>query len=238
MARPDPVLDLRLDALVRVAHAANASDQLSAMVQPYKAQLDPAQLSKQIGEIAGFLSMAADARAPGTAGGLDYAGLRDWLKDLAAWVPGAGLADQAKLRQAATHIAAAVKIIAIRTTAEARAMPLGTLLGKLGPALPELKTALAVYDVRVDDLLDSFTIGLTEATPEQATIALGFISLGKPRTIALKLVNRAGTWQLAEGNDNPIAGLSQLVMMSLLMHGMGQGAPAQPQAAPVDDGAL
>jgi len=70
-------------------------------------------------------------------------------------------------------------------------------------------------------------------------LVFGFTSLGKPRTITLKLVQKDGAWQLPEGNDNPLTGLSQLVMMTLLMQGMGAGAPAQPPpAAPADDGAL
>jgi hypothetical protein len=164
------------------------------------------------------------------------------LKDLAAWVPNAGLTDQGKAGKAIDHLLTALSHSGLTSAADVRALSLPDLLGKLGPALPALKEALALYDVQVDAFLDSFTCKVIDANLEQANIALGFQSLGKPRTIQLRVVNRNHAWQLAPGNDNPLVGLSQLVMMSLLMNNMGPGAPAQPPTvtpvAPPDDGAL
>jgi hypothetical protein len=240
MARPDAYADVQIDTVLRLAHNAAATDQLLAMSQPYLAQIDVAKLTKGITEIAAFLGSAADLQPAGTSGGLDYAGLRDWLKDLAGWVPTAGLTDQAKAKLAAGHLVRALKVSGVKSAAELRALPLPDLLTRLAPALPALKELLAVYDVPVDVLLSSFTAKLADVSPEQATIALGFTSLGKPRTIKLKLVTQNGAWQFASGNDNPITGLSQLVMMAVLMQGMGAAAPPAPAApvVPVDDGAL
>lgn len=242
MARPDAYADLQIDTLARLAQNAAAADQLLAMGLPYLAQVDVPRLTKGINDIAGLLSTAAGSQPAGNTGGLDYAGLRDWLKDLAAWLPSAGLGDQGKAKIAAGHLVRAIKASGVTSAAELRALPLADLLAHLGPALPALKEALAVYDVQVDALLGSFTARLGEVTPEQATIALGFTSLGKPRTVTLKLVQKNGAWQLAGGNDNPLTGLSQLMMMALLMQGMA-GEPAAPptRVAPVtpeDDGAL
>lgn len=244
VGRPDGYADLQIDTVLRLAQNAAAAEQALAVAQPYLAQINPPALAKSISEVAGFLGMAADTQkpaAPGAAatGGLDYAGLRDWLKDLAAWVPTAGLADQAKAKVAIGHLVEAITASGVRSAAEIRAMPLPVLLSRLGPAMPALKQALAVYDVQLDRLLDSFAFTLADATPEQATLAIRFTALAKPRTVTLKLVQQDGAWQLATGNDNPLTALSQLVMMTLLMQGMG-GAPAQPPAAlaPENDGAL
>lgn len=242
MSRPDAYLDLQINTLAALAQNAAAADQLLAMSQPYLAQLDVPKLTKGITDIAGFLGSAAESQQAGATGGLDYAGLRDWLKDLAAWVPTAGLSDQIKAKAAAGHLIQAMSASGLKSAAELRSLPLADLLARLGPALPALKNALLVYDVQVDALLGSFKATLGEATAEQATIKLAFTSLGKPRTIDLKLVPKNGAWQLASGNDNPFTGLSQLVMMALLMQGMG-GEPAQPPVkpapvAPEDDGAL
>ncbi len=242
MARPDAYADVQLDTLLRLAQNAAAADQLLAMSQPYLAQIDLPKVTKGIGDIAGFLGTAADNQPAGATGGLDYAGLGDWLKDLAAWLPGAGLTDQVKAKAAAGHLVRAITASGLKSAAEVRAMPLSELITRLDPALPALKDALLVYDVQVDALLGSFSAKLADAGPEHATVTLGFTSLSKPRTVHLKLVQKNGEWQLAPGNDNPLTGLSQLVMMALLMQGMG-GEPAQPPTkvtpvAPEDDGAL
>jgi len=240
MARPDAYADVQIDTVLRLAQNSSAVDQVMAMAQPYLAHINVPAMTKGINDIAGLLAMAADTKQPGSSGGLDHAGLRDWLIDLAKWVPTAGLADQAKARLAAGHLIKAITASGLKSAAELRVMPLPDLLTRLGPALPAFKDALAVYDLDVDRFLDSCTAKLgDELTPEQATLLLGFNSLGKQRTISLKLVQKGGAWQLPEGNDNPLTGLSQLVMMTLLMQGMGPGAPAQPPPAkPVDDGAL
>lgn len=239
MSRPDAYADLQIDTVLRMAQEANAAEQLMAMTAPYLGNIEPQTLAKQITDVAGILTMAAGSQPPSaTSTGLDYAGLRDWLKDLAAWVPKAGLTDQTKMKLAMTQIVNAINLSGLHSAAEIRAMPLPVLLSRLGPALTKLKEALTVFDVRVDALLDSLTFKLTNATTEQALIAVNFTSLDKPRTIALKLVQKGGSWELASGNDNPLTGLSQLVMMALLMQSMENTAPTPPVVAPVDDGAL
>ena len=239
IGRPDAYADLQIDTILRMAQEANGAAQLNAMIAPYLGNLEPQTVAKQITDVAGILTAAAGSQPPSaTNTGLDYAGLRDWLKDLATWVPKAGLTDQTKTKLAITHIVSAINVSGLHSAAEIRAMPLPVLLSRLGPSLPKLKEALAVFDVRIDALLDSMTFKLTNATADQAVIAVNFTSLDKPRTIALKLVQKDGSWELASGNDNPLTGLSQLVMMALLMQGMGNTTPTPPPAAPIDDGAL
>jgi len=241
MSRPDAYVDVQINTLAALAQNNTAADQLLAMSQPYLAQIDVPKLTKGITDIAGFLGTAAAGQPAGSSGRLDYVGLGDWLKDLAAWMPNAGLTDQTKAKAAAGHLVQAMTASGLKSAAELRSLPLADLLARLTPAMPALKNALLVYDVQVDALLGSFKAKLGEITPEQASIALEFTSLGTPRTITLKLVQKNGAWQLASGNDNPLTGLSQLVMMALLMQGMG-GEPAPPAkptpVAPEDDGAL
>jgi hypothetical protein len=242
ISRPDAYADLQIDTVLRMAQESNGADQLIAMTAPYLGNIEPQALAKQIIDVAGILTMAAGSQPANatnaTSTGLDYAGLRDWLKDLAAWVPKAGLTDQTKTKLAMTHIVNAITLSGLHSAAEIRAMPLPVLLSRLGPALPKIKEALAVFDVQVDALLDSMTFKLTNASAQEALIAITFTSLDKPRAVALKLVQKDGSWELASGNDNPLTGLSQLVMMALLMQGMENTTPTPPPVAPVDDGAL
>jgi hypothetical protein len=242
ISRPDAYADLQIDTVLRMAQESNGADQLIAMTAPYLGNIEPQALAKQIIDVAGILTMAAGSQPANatntTSTGLDYAGLRDWLKDLAAWVPKAGLTDQTKTKLAMTHIVNAITLSGLHSAAEIRAMPLPVLLSRLGPALPKIKEALAVFGVQVDALLDSMTFKLTNASAQEALIAITFTSLDKPRAVALKLVQKDGSWELASGNDNPLTGLSQLVMMALLMQGMENTTPTPPPVAPVDDGAL
>jgi hypothetical protein len=235
---PDAFVDVQLTVLLNLARQANGAQQLAALAQPLLAQVDPPTLSKQVTELSGFLALAAKSQTPGTTPSLDYAGLHKWLKDIADFIPKAGLTDQAKLKLASEHLTTALRATALRDAAEIRDLDLATLLKRCSPALSEIKAALEVYDIKIDQLLDSFGFSLIDATPTSATLIISFKTMGKARSFPLKLVTKSGSWSLADGADNPIAALSQLVMMSLLMQGMGAGAPAQPPSAPVNDGAL
>jgi uncharacterized protein YidB (DUF937 family) len=221
-----------------MARQANGAEQLAAMAQPLLAQINPQTLSNQVTELAGFLGLAAKTQQPGITPSLDYAGLHTWLKDIADFIPKAGLTDQTKLKAASEHLAAAVKATTINDASDARGLKVAEFLKNISPALPEIKKALEVYDIKLDQLLDSFGFTLIDATPTSGTVIVSFTTLDKPRSFPLKLVTKGGAWSLTDGADNPIAALSQLVMMSLLMHGMGAVPPVQPPPAPINDGAL
>ena len=236
---PDAYVDLQINVLLNMARQAKGAEQLAAMAQPFLAQINPQTLSNQVTELAGFLGLAANTQQPGITPSLDYAGLHTWLKDIAAFIPKAGLTDQTKLKAASEHLAAAVKATSIRDASDARGLKVAEFLKNISPALPEIKKALEIYDIKLDQLLDSFAFTVIDATPTSGTVIVSFTTLDKPRSFGLKLVTKGGTWSLTDGADNPIAALSQLVMMSLLMHGMGAVAPAQPAPAPIiNDGAL
>ncbi len=231
-----PMVDLQLNMILNIARQDNGAQSLSAMALPLLEQINPQMLSHQVTEFAGFLGMAANAQPAGNSSALDYAGLHTWLKDLAAFIPKAGLTDQAKLNAACQHFAAALKATNLQTAADVRRLTVQQLIEQLSPALPELKKTFAVYDIQIDSLLESFGFTLIDATPTSGTLIVSFTTLGKPRSLALKLVSKNGSWSLTDGGDNPITALSQLVMMSFIMHDMG--APAQPPPAPIDDNSL
>jgi hypothetical protein len=235
---PDPFVDLQINVLLNMARQANGAEQIAAMAQPLLAQINPQTLSNQVTEVAGFLGLAAKNQPPNTTPSVDYAGLHTWLKDIAAFIPKAGLTDQAKVKAATEHLTAAIKATSIRDASDARGLKVAEFIKQISPALPELKKALEVYDIKLDQMLDSFGFTLIDATPTSCTIIVSFTTLDKPRSFGLKLVAKNDSWSLTDGADNPIAALSQLVMMSLLMHSMGTGAPAQPPPVPINDGAL
>jgi hypothetical protein len=234
----DPLVDLQINTVLNFARQENGAQQLRAMALPILEQINPQMISSQVTEFAGFLGMAANAQKNNDSPTIDYAGLHTWLSDLAAFIPKAGFTDQAKLTIACQHLATALKATNLRDAAEARGLTVPQLIERFSSALPELKKALAVYEIQIDPLLESFGFTLIDATPTSGTVIISFTTLDKPRSFALKFVTKNGSWSLADGSDNPIAAMSQLVMMSLLMHGMGTETPAQPPPAPIDDGAL
>jgi hypothetical protein len=234
----DAYVDMQLNVVLTMANEPNGVELLTNLIKPQLAQVNPQILSNQVNEIAGFLGMAAATQQPGTTPSLDYAGLNTWLKDVAAFIPQADLTNPTKLSQAMGHLVNAIRATTLRDAAEARNLNLEQLLKRISPALADAKQALAVYDIQVNALLESFTFTLSELTPHSGTLTISFTALGKPRSFPVKLVIKNGSWQLTDGADNPIAALSQLVMMSLIMHSMGAGAPAQQPPAPINDGAL
>ncbi len=235
-SQSDPIADLQFDAILQLAKQPNGAELLTAMAVPFLEKIDPKVMSKQLEEFAGFLAMAANTQQPGVTPALDYAGLHQWLKDVAAYLATSGFNDPQKLSQAAGHVVDAIRNSTLTNSAEIRKMSVMLLTQKLTPAIGDIKKALAVYDINIDALLDSFAFTLSDVTPNSATLSIKFTAFEKPRGFPLKLITKNGSWQLTDGADNPIAALSQLVMMSLIMNGMGTGTPAQPPV--IDDGAL
>jgi hypothetical protein len=226
-----------VDAALTMLLAPNAVEQLAALATPFLAQVRPQELAGHVSEIAGFLALSAKQGQAGVAG-VDYVALHDYLTDVAAWVPKAGLNDAVKLKQAIAFLVDAVKASGLTATADLRTLSLKDLLVKLAPLTAKLKAALKSYDIDLDALIASVTITPLEAapvppTPDKATLAVRFTTFGKPHTVPVKVVRRNDAWQIADGVDSPLAGLTQLVMMAMFMNNLGgDGAPAQPAPAP------
>jgi flagellar motor switch/type III secretory pathway protein FliN len=234
----DVVNDIPINVLLNLARQDNGAAQLTALAQPHIISFDPQAISAKIKEATNLVTMAASTQKPGSTSALDYAGIKQWLEDVAAFIPTAGFNDPQKLQKAMTHVVAACKASGFIDAQQIRATPFPELIKRLSPVLPELKKIGTLYDMNIDALLDSFKFSVTDVTSESATLTIAYTAFDKARSFPLKLVQRSGTWNLGEGNDNPLTGLSQLVMMGLLMHTMGQPAPQQPAPVNVNDGAL
>ncbi len=224
--------DLQVNAFLALMQQPGAVDMLMSQAQPALAQIKPDELVAGLQQIAGYLGMAAQQPAPAGVPAMDVAGLQGFVGDLAAWIPKAGLDDQAKLRAALAHVVAAIKGTGFTTAAQMRSLALKDLLGKVGPALAEIKAALAVYDLKLDALLDSFAVTKVDGDGDARTLTLGWTAFGKPHSTAVKMVKKDQAWTVAEGKDSPLAPYGQLLMMGMLMGGgFGGGAPA-PEAPP------
>jgi hypothetical protein len=233
----DVMQDIPVNVLLNLARQENGAAQLAAFAQPHVLTFDAAAISAKIKDATNLVSMAANTQKPESGASLDYAAIKNWMDDLAAFIPQAGFNDPKKLQQAMQHIVAACNNSGFIDAQQIRSTAFPDLLTRVSTMLPDLKKALSVYDLNLDKLLDSFKFSLTDATPESATLTIAYTAFDKAHSFPLKLVQRDGNWNLGEGNDNPLTGLSQLAMMGLLMHSMGQPAPA-PTPAPINDGAL
>jgi hypothetical protein len=233
---PDPQGDAQLNLSLAMVNAPNAVDLLMSQLEPELAALDPKELVAGLQGIGGFLALAgSQPKDPGAGASVDYAALQGFLADLAAWIPGAGLNDKVKARQALEHVIAGAKALGLKNAAELRALKLEELFARLGPAVKELKLALATYALNADALLDSITVAKIEGEGDQRTLSIAFITFGHPHTVPVKMVKKDGAWAVAEGKDSPLAGLSQLMMLGMMMGGPGGDAP-RPQPAPVPGG--
>ncbi len=233
VTRADANDDLQVNAFLALMQQPSAVDMLMSQAQPALAQVKPDELVAGLQQIAGFLGAAAQQPAqPGTAA-MDVAGLQGFVNDVAAWIPKAGLNDKVKLRAALVHVVAAIKGTGFTTAAQMRALALRDLLGKVSPALTEVKAALAVYDLKLDAMLDSFAVTKVEGEGDARSLTLGWTAFGKPHSTVVKMVKKDLSWTVAEGKDSPLAPYGQLLMLGMMM-GSGLGGGAAPEAPPAD----
>lgn len=229
------------DQMIAMLNSPQAIDGVMIAIAPTLVQIDVGKVATQIKEIAGFIG-AASTQPPVDGQGLDLGMVKEWLLDVAAWLPTSGLNDAAKARQLSERLVNAFRATGIRGSHELKQLTIGDLLVRLAPSLPELKAGLAAYDLQLDALLASLTVAKAPAgkdggAPDTSRLIIGYTAFGKPRSASLTLVHKDGAWQFGEGKDSPLAGLMQLVVMAMMMNSFNPG-PAGAPATPTPGGPL
>jgi RNA polymerase sigma factor (sigma-70 family) len=241
--RDGAAVDLQLAMLL----ADNGADQLMAVVTPLLAQVAPQEMAARLNELAGKSDPSKprpEGQPPGwetqiplggIVGGLLAAGqetaqiqvVRDELGDLATWIATAGFEDPAKARKAIEALIAGLKYIQVKSAADLRGLELPGLAVRLGQVLPQVKAALAVYGLPLDQILDSVkVIAVKEIAgePDARLLTVGFTAFGKERTIPIKVAKLESAWQVVA--DSPL--LAWLRPRFGGRGGWGQGGPGGP----------
>jgi hypothetical protein len=220
----DPKKDRQFDDFLARMLADGAVEQIVADAKPGLEEYDPTQVTMQLQMGGGMLGMMLQKPAPGqkkpdpvlAAYGQAIQGLS---AAAAAWIPEADLASEEKLRTAAGHVVAAVKALKITTAAELRALPLNDLLGRLGPAVGELKAAATAYGVDADAFLASLKVTSVDKGADKA-LTIAFTAFDTPVSLPLDLErNPAGGWTIAK----PFAAKFAAVFGGGMGGGMGSG---------------
>lgn len=226
----------QVDQVITLLNSPQAIDGVMIAIAPTLMQIDVAKVTNQIKEVAGFIG-AASPQPQASDQGIDLTAVKDWLLDVSTWLPKSGINDPVKARRFSEHVVNAFRATGIRDSHELKELGIGDLLARLGPALSELKSGLAVYDLQVDPLIASLTVTKGASTTESTKLMIGYTAFGKTHSAPLTLVNKDGAWQFGEGKDSPLAGVMQLVVMAMMMNAFGP-APAPGPATPAAGGPL
>ncbi len=133
--------------------------------------------------------------------------IADLLDGFATWSKGAGLDDADKQAKATAQFATLIKGLGIGTAAELGGISVDDAAGRLGKSLGGLKVLLALYDLQLDQVLDSAKVGAARPVPgedDARFVTVAFTAFGKSEALPLKLVRHEDHWQIA--GDSPLVG--------------------------------
>jgi hypothetical protein len=199
-----------------------AVDNLMAQAEPQLKTMDLAKAQQGLMALSGMLPlMMSQNGKPMTADDQkSMAMVQSLLNDIAAWIPKSGVNDPAKLRTALEHVVAGVKALGVKDGKELRALSLDDLLGRLGPALKEVKAGFASYDLQADKLLESIKPTST-GDGDNRVLNVAFNAFGRDYTVPLKVQKVDGKWVLAK--DAAPAGFDAFKGMLPGLPGSGAG---------------
>jgi len=208
--------------------APNAVDQVMQGYEAKLAEIKPQEISQGMQMAASFLPMLLSQSTPGQTpeqanNKKALAGmLQGMLTDASGWILTAGLNDPKKLRTATEHLVTGAKKLGVKNVDELQALTFEDLLGRLGPLIQETKGVASVYDISVDNFLDSVK---AEAVPvaavaaaNQRTITVSFTAFGKPYSFPVQVEKKDNAWFISPKNGDQLGGMQQIM-------GGAQGGP-------------
>jgi hypothetical protein len=207
--------------LLRVSSAPNADELIANYVTPILKMVDVEQMSTRLQTAkapaspeqnrfrGGIAQLALNSTISGIINGTLASGLESeqskaiqtYLGAVAAWLPSAGIHDPAKAKLACQAISAALSKFGTTDIRVLSQLELAQFLDRVSLALPDLKRAFAVYDLHIDQSLDSVMVKST--TMHNATIVhLSFTAFGMTHVFPLKMIEEKKVWSISA--DSPL----------------------------------
>ena len=216
-----------INALMAKLLAPDAVDTLMKENEPKLSAINPQETSQALQMAAGFLPMMFGQPQPGQtpeqAKNKQMLGamLQGILTDASGWVLTAGINDPVKLRAATERLVAGAKALGVKNVEELQALSFEDFLGRLGPLVKEAKAAAAVYDVQVDQFLDSVKAlpkeGVAGIAADERALDVSFSAFGKPYVMPVVVVKKGPSWVISPRNAEQFGAMKQM------MPGMGGG---------------
>ncbi len=200
------------DAMLTKILAPNAVDNLMKEIETKLAEFHPAEVQQKLNAISVLLPMLIpnDAKTQTAALKAQGAMLTTMIQDVAAWIGTAGLDDRAKIKTALTALVDGAKKTGITSAADLHALTFVQALGKLPPLLAGLKKSLSVFDLQVDNFLDSVK-AVPQGTGDQRTLNVTFSAFGHSHTLPVEVEKKPdGTWQVSPKNAERLGALGAL----------------------------
>lgn len=183
--------------------APDAENKLYALAKPKLAQLEQ-QYHDQVPVMIGIAQAIA---ATGVAQSKELTNPQkqqatEVINVLAPWAQQVPWFDQARARQAITVAVATARKIDLKTPEAMRAMDFDTAMQKYSAGFLGIKQVLGIYNLSVDDALDSVKVTPLENRNGHARVRIDYTLLGKPLSLESELVEQDGRWYSADVLQN------------------------------------
>lgn len=126
------------------------------------------------------------------------------LTAMAGWAQRTDLASPELAQQAISAACETARELDLPTLESVRALSFDEMLGKAGTLFAGFKEILAVYDLNVDNALDSVDAETVSQSGDTATVRTSFQFLGTDQTVDSELVKVDGRWVSKEAMEAEI----------------------------------
>lgn len=179
-----------------------AEEELMAEIKPQLDQIRP-QMAMYVGMFQGIAQSAIAQSEDMTDTQREQA--QSALTAVAGWAERTDLASPELAEQAISVVCDTARDIDLPTLEEVRALDFDEMLDKAGVMVAGLKDALAVYDLKVNDLLDSVEAETVSQDDDTATVRTSFQFLDTEQTVDGELVRVDGRWVSKEAMEADMA---------------------------------
>ena len=116
------------------------------------------------------------------------------LDVLEPWAQQAPWFDLARAKQAIGVTVTSARTLALQSPDQLRAMDFDTAMGKYAQGFAGLRQLLAIYDLSIDDTLNSVRLTQLSRSHGHAVVKIDYSLLGKPLSTESRLVEQDGRW--------------------------------------------
>lgn len=171
--------------------APSAEQQIMQMIEPKLAEMKP-QVAMMIGMFSGMAQ--ASIEQEGNLNDAEKVEAKKTLDALAQLLQKNDITSVESARKAVALVCKGARKLNMKTMEDVRALSFDQLLAKGDIGLAALKDVLAIYGLRVDQMLDSFKASTLREEGDSATVRITFQVLGNQHSVDTEMVRVDGRW--------------------------------------------
>ena len=132
------------------------------------------------------------------------------LMSMSEWVKSADIANPDNVRKVFTIAEDTVKKLGIKDARDFTALEFDQVLKKGDIILAGFKDIFKVYNINLDESLDSLTIDKVETNGDQSTVTMSYTIFGQKQTFTTTMTKQGNRWFDAESSKKIAEGLSNM----------------------------